>query len=67
MPKITTPPKVQLTIRIDEDVLERLDLYAKSSREPKSLVMQKALLAYLDSVNAPWPHDPSDPSESANH
>ena len=55
MPKISTEPKVQMTIRIDRDVLERTDLHARRVRMPKSLLIQTALLEYLDRANAPWP------------
>lgn len=64
MPKIQTPPKVQVTVRIDEDVLQRFEDHAQNIREPKSVILQRVLLNYLDSVKAPWPHDPNDPSSS---
>lgn len=65
MPKITTEPKAQLTIRIDSDILERLEAYAKQSRIPKSIHMQLAVNEYLDARKAPWPAEPDIDDDSA--
>lgn len=62
MPKITTVPKVQLTIRIDPDIAERLEMHARKSRIAKSIHMQLAINEYLDRKNAPWPAEP-DPDD----
>lgn len=58
MPKVTGEPKVQLTIRIDRDILERLEAYSKKSRVPKSIHMQLAINEYLDNRGAVWPTEP---------
>ena len=44
--------KQRLSVSLDKDVVERLDSYCKSEQRVRSLVIEKAIQTYLDSLES---------------
>lgn len=47
-PKIDNPKRINLGLRIDENLNEKLEAFAKKSKLPKTEIIRRALVKYLD-------------------